>query len=95
METKTAKLPSVEILRPKSVLGTTTVNSIQSGIFYGHLYSIQGLLSQLKQEAFSGEEVMVLGTGGFARLFEKENIFDHLQSDLVLQGLYKSMLKNL
>ncbi|MAF90850.1 MAG: pantothenate kinase [Bdellovibrionaceae bacterium] len=95
LETKTAKLPSVEILRPKSVLGTTTVNSIQSGIYYGHLYSIQGLLSQLKQEAFSGEEVMVLGTGGFARLFEKENIFDHLQSDLVLQGVYKSMLKNL
>lgn len=95
LETKTAKLPSVEIIRPKNLLGTSTVGSIQSGLFYGHLFAIGGILKALQAEAFATEDCYILGTGGFARLFVNEGLFDQLIPDLVLRGVYKSLKKNL
>jgi type III pantothenate kinase len=95
LEAKTAKLPSVEIVKVKNIVGRSTVESIQSGLFHGHLFAIQGMVEKIRKEHFEGEDVVVLGTGGFARLFENENLFQHLLPDLVLQGLHMALKNNL
>jgi type III pantothenate kinase len=85
---KTAKLPAVEITRPGSALGRSTTESIQSGLFHGHLGAIRHLLRELALEAFGpGIAPVVVATGGFSRLFAEERVFDHIAPDLVLQGL--------
>ena len=52
------------------------------------------VISKVKSQLFVDEEVLVLATGGFAVLFEKENIYDHLLPDLVLEGLRLAMQMN-
>ncbi len=83
----TAKLPRVEIARPETALGRTTTESIQSGLFHGHVGAIQYLVAKLKQEAFPDAQPYLVGTGGFARMFEREGLFDELAPELVLWGL--------
>lgn len=94
LESKTAKLPSVEIVSCNETLGRSTVESIQSGLFYGHLGSIKEITNRLSQECFKGEKPFIIGTGGFAGLFEKEKIFDAILPDLVLKGLLFSLKLN-
>ena len=88
LEAKTARLPAVEILKPPSVVGRSTVESIQSGLFFGAAGSIREITRRMKDECFPGQTVTVIGTGGFSRLFEGEGLFDKLVPDLVLHGLY-------
>jgi type III pantothenate kinase len=88
LESKTARLPAVEIIRPGTVTGRSTVESIQSGLFYGAAGAIREITERMKSECFPGQKVMVIGTGGFSRLFEEEGLFDKLVPDLVLHGLY-------
>ncbi len=85
--TQTAKLPMVDIVRPKAALGKTTVENIQSGLFYSHLGTLRELIDHLRSEAFAGEDCLVIGTGGFSRLFAHSGIFDYVVPALVLQGL--------
>ncbi len=87
LATKTAKLPAVEIIKTERVVGRSTIESIQSGIFYGVLGACRELILQIKKESFPGQEALVLATGGFAALFDKQGIYDHLVPDLVLQGI--------
>ncbi len=87
LETKTAKLPSVEIVQRKEVLGKTTIENIQSGLFYGHLGMIREICDRLNEECFQQEKAFVIGTGGFAHLYEKEGVFNAVIPDLVLKGL--------
>ena len=94
LESKTAKLPSVEIISLTEVLGKSTVESIQSGLYYGHLGQMKEIIFKLKQECFNNEETLVIGTGGFSHLFEKEKIFDYIIPDLVLKGLLISLQLN-
>lgn len=94
LEAKTAKLPSVEIVVPNKVLGQNTVESIQSGLFYGHLGQMKEISSRLTQECFGGQKPFVIGTGGFSSLFEKEKVFDVTSPDLVLKGLVQAMKLN-
>ena len=84
---KTSKLPAVEIVKPEQVLGRTTVESIQAGLFYGHLGQMREIIDRLARECFNGKRPTVIGTGGFAHLFERERVFDVIEPDLVLQGL--------
>jgi type III pantothenate kinase len=88
LKTSTAKLMEVNIEAPSSLIGKTTRESIQSGLFYGQLGSLRQLVSGFKQEAFSGEEVLVIGTGGFSQLYKDKDLFDVILPDLVLQGLH-------
>lgn len=84
---KTAKLPTVEITRPAVALGRSTSESIQSGIYHGHVGAIRQLVGELSREAFAGERPAVIGTGGFARMLEAEKLFDEVVPELVLLGL--------
>jgi type III pantothenate kinase len=86
LEAKTAKLPSVEIIAKNEVLGLSTVESLQSGLYYGHLGAMREIITRITQESFKGEKPFVIGTGGFSSLFEKEKIFDAIIPDLVLKG---------
>jgi type III pantothenate kinase len=94
LESKTAKLPSVEIVSTKETLGRTTVESLQSGLYFGHLGTMREISSRISEECFEGEKPFVIGTGGFSSLFEKEKIFDVIQPDLVLQGLFLALKMN-
>lgn len=87
LSSRTARLPSVEIARPEVALGRTTVESIQSGLYHGHVGAIRNLLAALTAEGFNGQTPRVIGTGGFARMFEAEKLFDEIVPELVLHGL--------
>src|SRR5579872_1922263 len=63
---RTARLPRVDIRKPASVIGTTTVGSLQSGLYYGYLGLVDGILQRLLLEM--GEETTVIATGGLATL---------------------------
>ena len=86
LEAKTAKLPSVEIVSKNQALGLSTVESLQSGLYYGHLGAMREIIDALTIECFAGERPFVIGTGGFSSLFEKEKVFDQIIPDLVLKG---------
>jgi type III pantothenate kinase len=81
-----AKLPRVAIGRPKQVIGKATVPAMQSGIFWGYVSLIEGLVKRIKDEF--GEDMLVLATGGLAPLFaEATKVIDKLDADLTLRGL--------
>jgi type III pantothenate kinase len=90
----TAKLPSVEIIKIENAVGRSTVESIQSGIYYGVLGACRELIGRMKKEVFSTDQALVLATGGFASLFDKQDLYDHLVPDLVLQGIRLAALMN-
>lgn len=94
LEAKTAKLPSVEIVSRTEALGLSTVESLQSGLYYGHLGAMREIINKISQECFKGEKPFVIGTGGFSSLFEKEKIFDQIAPDLVLKGNLIALEKN-
>ncbi len=83
----TAQLPSVEVVQPKSVCGSSTIEAIQSGVFYGQAGAVRELVSKMEESVFGGERAFVIGTGGFSRSFESAGLFDLVLPDLVLQGL--------
>jgi type III pantothenate kinase len=87
LSSRTARLPAVEISRPEAALGRSTVESIQAGLYHGHVGAIRQLAAQLTKEAFAGAKPVIIGTGGFARMFESELLFDEVVPELVLFGL--------
>jgi len=87
LESKTAQLPAVEIKEMNEVIGRSTVESIQSGLYFGQIGMVKELKQRIKEEAFKEEEPIVIGTGGFSRLFENAKLFDIMIPTLVLNGL--------
>lgn len=94
LETRTAKLPPVEIVQSKSALGRTTIESIQSGLYFGQIGMVKEVTRRLADECFQGETPLVIATGGFSGLFEKTGIFDVVIPDLVLKGLNIALFMN-
>jgi type III pantothenate kinase len=64
-------------------------------LYYGHLGALQEISSQVVSEVFEGRKPRIIATGGFASLFEKTGLFDHIVPDLVLRGLLSALLMNL
>jgi len=87
LSTHTAKLPAVEIIKVDQAVGRSTIESIQSGVFYGALGACRELINRIRQEAFADQDVLVLATGGFATLFDKQGIYEQVVPDLVLEGV--------
>jgi len=90
LESRTARLPAVEIVRPAEILGRSTVESIQSGLYYGALATVRSLAALVTKEHFAGDPPLVAATGGFGRLFENEDVFDSFVHDLPLIGLRRA-----
>lgn len=81
-----AKLPRVDIVRPAQVVGKGTVTAMQSGIFWGYVGLIEGLISRIQAEC--GGSMAVIGTGGLAVLFAKAtNVIERTDTELTLRGL--------
>jgi type III pantothenate kinase len=59
-------------------------------VYYGHAGAIRRLIEEVSREAFGNEPRTVIGTGGFARLFESEKLFDDIVPELVLIGLKRA-----
>jgi type III pantothenate kinase len=88
-----AKLPRVAIKRPQHVIGKDTVGAMQSGVFWGYVALIEGLVDRIKAQY--EQPMTVIATGGVASLFEgatpKIDRFDH---DLTLKGLLEIYRRN-
>lgn len=79
----TAKLPKVEIAKPNRLIGKNTVESIQSGLYYGYLSLIDGLLDRLKNELGTNTKIVV--TGGLASLIVENS--KHIKKEMLLPNL--------
>jgi len=91
LESQTARLPTVEIVRPNEVLGRSTVESIQSGLYHGTRATVRFLTAAVKKEHFAQEQPVIVGTGGFGRLFEGEDLYDVFVPELSLLGLRRAV----
>ena len=81
-----AKLPHVAIKRPPKVIGTATVPAMQSGIFWGYVGLIEGIVARMRREYES--PLKVVATGGLATMFaEATEVIQHIDPDLTLKGL--------
>ncbi len=87
LENKTAKLPSVEIIARKKVVGRSTITSIQSGLYFGQIGMVKEIKERITEESFGGDVPFAIGTGGFSSLFRNTDLFDVTIPDLVLRGL--------
>lgn len=89
LETHTAKLPSVEIKQTHDIVGRSTTESIQSGLYFGHKHMVTGMAKEMSlQQGWEDSPPLLIGTGGFSSMFESAHIFDHIIPDLALQGLF-------
>jgi type III pantothenate kinase len=81
-----ARLPRIGMGRPQSVIGRSTVPAMQSGVYWGYIGLIEGLLGRIKAEF--GGPMKVVATGGLAPLFsEGTMMIEHIEPDLTLDGL--------
>ncbi|WP_456272807.1 type III pantothenate kinase [Bacillus sp. AK031] len=83
---KAAKLPRIEIGRPDHIIGKNTVSAMQSGILYGYVGQVEGIVKRMK--ATSKHNPLVIATGGLAQLISKESdVIDVVDPFLTLKGL--------
>jgi type III pantothenate kinase len=88
-----AMLPRVAIERTQSVIGKDTVPAMQSGLYWGYVGLIEGLVGRIKAEY--GQPMTVIATGGLAALFLKQvAVIDHLNPDLTIAGLIRIHARN-
>ena len=90
---RTARLPRVEIKAPGKVIGTSTVGSIQSGLYYGYIGMIDGILERMIHEL--GAKTKVVATGGYASLIGTgSSRIQEIDLNLTLEGLRLIYEKN-
>ncbi len=83
---RAARLSRVEIRRPEQVIGQTTIGSVQSGLYYGYIGLVDGILRRMMAEL--GEGTKVIATGGLAKLIGRgSELIEEIDDDLTLEGL--------
>jgi len=83
---RASKLPRVDLVRPPFAIGRNTVHSMQSGLLYGYVGLVEGMVARFRAEL--GEEMKVIGTGGLAELIAKETkVIQIIAPWLTLDGL--------
>ena len=81
-----AALPHIDIAKPQSAIGTNTVACMQSGVYWGYIGLIEGIVRQVRLERDG--PMKVIATGGLASLFAQGfDLFDAVEDDLTMQGL--------
>jgi type III pantothenate kinase len=85
---RAAQLPTIELSFPASIIGSTTIESMQSGILFGGLAQLEGFVQRLGNTAFPNEQPIVFATGGLSRLLVgRTGIVTYFEPDLVLTGI--------
>ena len=83
---RAARLPRVDVRKPATVIGQSTVGAIESGLFYGYLGMVEGLITRMSAEL--GGDALCIATGGLAQLIAPETkMIQHVDVDLTLHGL--------
>ncbi len=83
---RAAMLPHIELARPGCVIGTNTIDAMKSGIVFGYVALVEGMVARIQREM--GEKTKVIATGGYAELIAKETkVIDDVNPDLTLIGL--------
>jgi type III pantothenate kinase len=81
-----AKLPRIAVERPAKVIGSSTVSAMQSGVYWGYVSMIEGMVARIKSEY--GEPMKVIATGGLAPLFtDATDAIERFDRDLTIDGL--------
>lgn len=83
-----AQLPRIAVVRPARVIGGGTVSAMQSGIYWGYVSLIEGLVRRIRDEF--GEPMKVIATGGLAPMFaDATDVIDTVDPDLTMRGLHE------
>lgn len=83
---RAAKLPKVEIARPPTAIGRNTVHAMQSGLLFGYVGLVEGMVARFRAEL--GSQMKVIGTGGLASIIAQETtVIEHIAPWLTLDGL--------
>jgi type III pantothenate kinase len=86
MFSKAAMLPRVELMRPNHTIGTNTIDAMKSGIVFGYVGLVEGIVTRIQKEL--GEKTKVIATGGYAHLIAGETkIIDEVSPNITLIGL--------
>lgn len=90
---KTSKLPKINFAKPEKVIGDSTASSIRSGIYYGYIGLVDGLIKRMLGELT--KEPKIVSTGGFAHLIAEESKYvEIIEDNLMLEGLRLIWEKN-
>lgn len=88
-----AKLPRIAVGRPQSVIGRNTVEAMKSGVYWGYIALIEGMVQRIEKEL--GQGVTVIATGGLAPLFaDATSVIHHVAPDLTMRGLLAIYKRN-
>jgi type III pantothenate kinase len=83
---RAARLPKIDVRKPATVIGRTTVGAMESGLFWGYVDMVEGLVRRMSAEL--GGNVQCVATGGLASIIAPEtNLIQHVDPDLTLDGL--------
>jgi type III pantothenate kinase len=83
---RAARLPRIDVRKPKTIVGRTTVGAMESGLFYGYVGMVEGLIKRMGDEL--GGDALCVGTGGLAEIIAPETkLIQHVDPDLTLHGL--------
>ena len=85
---RAARLPRVDVRKPESIIGRTTVTSMQAGLFFGYVAMVDGIVARMRTEMDGGERAACIATGGMAEILAGEtSAIQSVVPDLTLQGL--------
>ncbi len=85
---RAARLPRVDVRKPPSVIGQTTVTSMQAGLFFGYVSMVDGIVRRMRAELADGDRAVCIATGGMADLIASDTAtIQHVEPDLTLHGL--------
>jgi type III pantothenate kinase len=88
-----AKLPRIAVERPPQVIGSSTVTAMQSGVYWGYVSMVEGMVARIRAEF--GQPMKVIATGGLAGLFAgATEVIEHVDRDLTMAGLVELFYAN-